>query len=95
MTNKRETSYVVRDKLLGLLSDAEIALVSTAETAPRLSHGDDYVDLEDLGRGVQKATGTTVSTGRLLPKKAVHEDTWTKVVAELGAFHAASAHPPA
>jgi hypothetical protein len=95
MTNKRETSYVVRDKLLGLLSDEEIALVSTAETAPRLSHGDDYVDLEDLGRGVQRATGATVATGRLLPRKAVHEDTWTKVVAELGAFHVASAHYPA
>lgn len=88
MNNDKRSEYVTRDSILKLLSDEEVARVSTAETADRLLDGDDYIDLEDLDRGVQRAPGTSTPMGRVLPKKAVHEQTWTKIVAHLAAPHA-------
>lgn len=72
-----------RDAVLKLLSDDEVASVSTAETAAALADGDEYVDLQDLEQGVKRARGMAVSMGRILPRKAVHETTWTKILAEL------------
>ena len=78
-------SYVTRDSILQLLSDDEVATVSTAETAPPLSAGDEYVDLEHLDDGVRRAGGVIAPMGRLLPKKAVHEATWAKILTTLSA----------
>jgi hypothetical protein len=84
--------YLTRDSLLKLLSDDEVARVSTAETAARLADGDDYVDLQQLDRGVQRATGATASIGHLLPRKAVREATWSAIVARLPAGSAPATH---
>ena len=60
--------------------------MSTAETAEHLADGDEYLDLEQLERGVQQTCGAIHSTmGRVLPKKAVHAATWQKLVARLAA----------
>jgi hypothetical protein len=84
MKNEQKNEYVARETILSFLSDAEVARVSTAETAPRLGIGDEYIDLEDLGRGVQRALGTIESAmGRVLPRKAVQDDTWARIVAQL------------
>jgi hypothetical protein len=81
-TEKRE--YLTRDALLKLLSDDEVAKVSTAETAPKLDDGDEYVDLEQLDRGVQRAPGARpTAMGRVLTKKAVREATWAAIVSQL------------
>ena len=45
MNSDARAEYIARDRILQLLSDGEVASVSTAETAPRLSAGDDYIDL--------------------------------------------------
>jgi hypothetical protein len=92
MKTKIRSDYVGRDSILKLLSDDEVAKVSTAETAPNLSEGDEYLDLEKLGQGVRRATGDAAPMGRVLPKKAVHTDTWRKIVTEL-ATHAGLATP--
>jgi len=86
-TDMRNT-YVTRETILKLLSDDEVASVSTAETAPLLSAGDEYVDLEHLDDGVRRAGGATAPMGHLLPKKAVHEATWAKILTKLAAPHA-------
>lgn len=86
----RRTEQVTRDDILNLLSDDEVARVSTAETASRLSDGDEYLDLEQLDQGVRKARGSTAHMGRLVPKKAVHANTWAKILEQL----AAPAVPP-
>jgi hypothetical protein len=78
-----ETHALSRETVLSLLSDDEVASVSTAETAAALADGDEYVDLQDLEQGVKRARGMAVSMGRILPRKAVHETTWTKILAEL------------
>lgn len=82
MKNAKLTDYVHRDLLLKTLSDEEVSSVSTAETAERLPDGEEFVDLEHLDQGVQRA-GKVIPMGRVLPRKAVHERTWTKIVAYL------------
>lgn len=71
-----------RESVLTLLSDEEVARVSTAEAAG-LQDGDEYLDLEHLAHGVRRAIGTTTPMGGVLPRKAVHERTWSKILAEV------------
>jgi hypothetical protein len=95
MKKEQRIEYIARDKLLSLLSDSEVARVSTAETAARLSDGDEYIDLEDLDRGIQKAQGATAPMGRIVPRKAVGDDTWTRIVTELEAMPRHRSRSPA
>ena len=74
------TETITRESVLKLLSDAEVASVSTAETADRLLDGEEYLDLQQLGRGVQRAVGVNANMGRVLPRKAIHEATWSRVL---------------
>jgi hypothetical protein len=84
MTKQDErTRYLIRDKLLKLLSDDEIARVSTAESADRLEPGAEYLDLEALDQGVRRALGSDTPMGRILPRKAVQEETWGRILSEL------------
>jgi hypothetical protein len=79
MTTEKN-DYVTRESVLKLLSHDEVAKVSTAEAADHLSAGDEYLDLEHLEHGVQRAGGTPTPMGHVLPRKAVHENTWTKIL---------------
>jgi len=83
MSNDEKAAYVTRETILKLLTNDEVAKVSTAETAARLPSGDEYLDLEHLELGVQRAGGTATPMGRVLPKNAVHANTWGKIVAQL------------
>ena len=85
MKNDERSDYVTRDKILKLLSDDEVASVSTAETAAHLLDGDEYLDLEQLEKGVQRSPGTATPMGRVLPRKAVQESTWDKILTQLSA----------
>jgi hypothetical protein len=82
MNKITKTEYVTRDSILKLLSDDEVASVSTAETADRLADGDEFVDMRHLDKGVQHA-GKWTPIGRVVPRKSVHASTWTKIVAKL------------
>jgi hypothetical protein len=94
MKSNTRTEYVNRDAILKLLSDEEIARVSTAETALNLIDGDEYVDLEEPERGVRKALGTgTAPMGHLLPRKAVAEKAWQEIVALLLTLRTKGTHP--
>jgi hypothetical protein len=83
MTNDHRFEYVARDRVLNLLSDDEIARVSNAETAARLSDDDEYIDLEQLDQGVRRAPAGAAIMGRVLPRKAVKEITWSKILTQL------------
>ena len=91
MINNR-TDFVFRHNILGMLSDDEVASVSTAETAMGLSDGDEYLDLEQLGRGVCLALGMSRPTGCVLSRRAVRETTWSKVLTQLEAYRTATLH---
>ena len=74
----------VRNTIMKLLSDGENAKVSTAEDGKKLSPGDEFVDLSNLGAGVQKA-GSAASSDLddIIPKSAVATSTWGKIVGNL------------
>ena len=89
MKRDKRIEYVTRDSVMKLLSDDEIARISTAESAGRLSPGDEYLDLEHLGLGVLRTDGQAISIENTLSKKTVKKDTWTAILAML-ASHPAS-----
>ena len=51
--------------------------------------GDEYLDLEQLDQGVQRSSGTRTPIGRVLPEKAVHENTGKKILKQLPAHSGA------
>jgi hypothetical protein len=84
MTVAERTEYVTRDTILKLLSDEEIAKVSNAETAYALTEGSEYLDLEHLEKGVQRSrSGANAAIGNALPRTAVSQETWDKLLAQL------------
>jgi hypothetical protein len=91
MINNR-TEFVFRHNILGMLSDDEVASVSTAETAMALSDGDEYLDLQQLDRGVRLAGPMCAPVGCVLFKRAVRKTTWAKVLTELEAYRTATLH---
>jgi hypothetical protein len=82
MKPSKRSEYLTRDGVLKLLSDDEVASVCTAETADHLADGEEYLDLAHLDLGVRRAAVAT-PMGRVLPRKAVHEGTWGKIMASL------------
>ena len=86
MTEANRVELVARDTILKLLSDDEVAKVSTAEAASALAVGEEYLDLEQLDKGVQRAgSALNVTMGHILPRAGVRDETWSKIVAQLGA----------
>ncbi len=84
MANDKHLAYVTRESVLSLLTDEENASVSSAEST-RLSEGEEYLDLQHLDSGVRRALATTTVTGNALPRRAVHADTWRKILTQLAA----------
>jgi len=83
MTMSQKNVYILRDGIMNLLSDAEVASVSSAESAESLADGDEYIDLEQLDQGVRRAQAAPTPMGRVLPRKAVRQDTWSKILVKL------------
>lgn len=84
MSEPTRAEFVTRDTIMKLLSNEEIAKISSAEAASGLTEGAEYLDLQHLDLGVQRSHALTkVAIGHVLPKGAVSEKTWSTVVAEL------------
>jgi hypothetical protein len=94
MNNEKRSAYFTRDDIMGLLSDDEIAKVTTAESATSLGVGDDYIDLEQLDEGVRTAKEGTaaIPMGRVVSKKAVKERTWNQILEHLTSRRIAPVH---
>jgi hypothetical protein len=81
MTNDKKKNALTREAILELLTDSEVAIVSRAEGAPRLIEGDEYVDLTDPAAGIQLVQATArTPAGHALPRSAVSDSTWSKIV---------------
>jgi hypothetical protein len=78
------SDYVTREELMKLLSDDEVARVSSAETVV-LERGDQYIELDRLNHGVRKARRNPPTMTGVLARKSVQEATWSKIVARLAA----------
>jgi hypothetical protein len=83
MTTDSRKRAVSREEIQSLLSDVEIARVSRAEGDARLVEGDEYIDLEDVAGGVHQVHATSIRPARALPRSAVSETTWAKIVAAI------------
>ncbi len=81
--------YVARDRILKLLSVTELAQVSSVESIG-LASGDEYLDLRHLEHGVRRVPVTADAAPRMLPRSAVSDETWRKILAVLGVMGAAS-----
>jgi hypothetical protein len=92
MANEPRIDYVTRDNIQRLLSDDEIDRVAMAETALHLAANDEYIDLTQLDLGVQSAHGTSALMGHVLPRKAIREITWRRILALMEGFRRATAH---
>jgi hypothetical protein len=56
----------------------------TAEASSGLTEGGEYLDLEHLDRGVQRPKAAIkVTMGQVLPRSAVCDETWSKILAHL------------
>ena len=85
MKNDKREDYVVRDAILKLLSDAELSHVSTEETETALTVGQEFIDLKNIDHGVRTCGADQVVMGRVLSRKAVHNDTWEKILTTMRA----------
>jgi len=84
ITHARRTEFETRDAILKLLSDDEIARVSTREAGPPLGPGEEYLDLKHLKHGVRYMTSMThVKISDLLPRNVLSDETWSKICARL------------
>jgi hypothetical protein len=84
MTLDSKRRAASREEIQSLLSEGEIARVSRAEGDARLVEGDEYIDLEDVAAGVHQVHATSIRPARALPRSAVSEGTWAKIVAAIG-----------
>lgn len=83
-TETKKLDFNTREALLKLLSEDEIARLGTNDAGPRLPDGDEYVDLEQLRKGVQRvAPYSIVRMGHVLPRSGVSAETWRKICARL------------
>lgn len=83
LVKNSRAELISRQSVLLLLNDQEVAKVSNAESGKHLSDGDEYLDLEHLGLGVQRAHRVPDELGRVLPRKSVAEGTWLAVLEHL------------
>ena len=78
--------FVTRGDFLRFLSVEHVARAKTAAMAPRRADGDGYIDLEPLGLGTaQTLRSSKPPVEHLLTRRAVDEDTWSRMLAPVAA----------
>jgi hypothetical protein len=84
MTTKIDQA-VTREHIMALLTDGEVAKVSGAEAARRPVEGDEYIDLQSPGSGVHQVHAVSaVHPGHILPRSAVSDATWARILQTIG-----------
>lgn len=78
-----DPAQLMRDAILDLLSNEEVADVATDASARKLRAGDEYVDLEHVELGVRQASGLATPPGYVLARTAVSDVTWRRIVTTL------------
>lgn len=85
---KMSAEYLTRERVMKLLADGEHIDFSQREPSDSLRNGDEYLDLDQLAHGVQRARAGVVPAGQVLARKAIHEDTWRRILRQLSAAQA-------
>jgi hypothetical protein len=77
-----EAHNPAQELILTLLLDAQIAPVDTVSEHHLLA-GEEYLDLEALSRGVQRAQEGIITAGCVLARNAVPDSTWSAILTRL------------
>ncbi len=80
MDPKKRTDHLRRTRVINLLTDNEVVRVSMAETTRALEEGEEYLDLLHLDAGVRRAPRDVPEIRNALPRNAVQESTWRKLL---------------
>lgn len=73
-----------RNSIMMLLTDEENARVTTAEAGASLADGSEFLDLEHVELGIQRAAGAAPpAMAHVIPRSAVGAATWSKIVSQL------------
>jgi hypothetical protein len=81
MSGPTRVDLSARISIMMLLTDQETARVTTAEAGARIADGEEFLDLEQLERGIQSAASRTpLAMGHIMPRSAVGNDTWKRIV---------------
>ena len=91
MGNEDKVKYATRASIEKLLTEDEVTALADAEIRTYLDDGDEFLDLEQLDKGVQRARSTTGQMACVLSRRSVRPESWSKILAHL-ATHVA-AHP--
>lgn len=84
MSVTQRSDQIDRDAILKLLSDVETAIISMDESSTAMDEGSEYLDLQNLGAGVQLAkTDTRVAMGHVLCRRSVSVGTWSRILDQL------------
>lgn len=83
VNNEKRSQYFTRASILELLSDNEVARVTSAESPNGLSEGDEYVDLENLDQGVCVARGVVTPMGNVIARKTLLQNTWANILTHM------------
>lgn len=84
MSGSTRDELSARNAIMMLLTDEENARVTTAEAGASLADGSEFLDLEHLERGIQRANSSSpLAMAHLIPRNAVGNDTWSKIVTHL------------
>lgn len=83
MADFKYNDQINRDAILNLLTDGEVAKVSNIETGSSLQEGDEYLDLEHLDHGIQKAKrGREIAMATVVPRSIISAESWKKIIAQ-------------
>jgi hypothetical protein len=69
---------------MAILWDDPIAAVRGTDLPARLGRGDEYLDLQRLETGLQRAACNMTPTGGELSRNAVCPRTWDRLMAQIG-----------
>jgi hypothetical protein len=85
MSHARKSDCEMRDSILQLLSDDEVARVSAKEGDASLLDGDEYIDMAAPDNGIRSVHGAMQLTmGQILPRSAVSPQTWARIGRRFG-----------
>lgn len=75
-----------KEEILDLLSDNEVARVANVEANGALEEGTEFVDLDHVERGVQRADAMTRGqVHTIVSRDAVSDETWRRIEDALAA----------
>lgn len=72
-----------RAMIMSLLSETDVARVSSGGGGCELIEGDEYVDLEQLHDGVLRMEARGATSAEFLPRNALADATWSSICARL------------